>query len=175
MHQFTISDVDAFPYHGNRYELLQGILLATPPSTLPHQTVASELAGTLATFLDDEPEVETVARGVILRRPHTQLVPDVLVLAMPRIAEWEAVEHHWLVAEVSDVHSRTYDREYKRDAYLQLGVREVWLVDLDERCVFVSRPGSASDQRYDSTVTWTSPGGRELVVDIAGLFRSLPR
>ncbi len=89
---------------------------------------------------------------------------------------WEDVSERWLAVEVSGRGSRIYDREYKRNAYLALGVREVWLVDLQMQRIFVSRPGTEEDRPHDLEVVWTSPGsGRELRVDVAELFRGVRR
>ena len=50
--------------------------------------------------------------------------------------------------EVLSRSSRVYDREIKRDAYIALGVPEVWLVDRCSKLVEVSRqrgPGRITD------------------------------
>lgn len=51
---------------------------------------------------------------------------------------------HWLAVEVFSPSSRLYDRDFKRVAYLALGVAEVWLVDVVAKTVEVHR-GSASE------------------------------
>ena len=58
---------------------------------------------------------------------------------------------------------------------LGIGVKQVWLVDLDLRQILVSHPGGAQDIPHDSTLVWRSPEGRELNIDIPDLFRGLPR
>ena len=78
--RYTIADLERFPNDGNRYELLDGVLLVTP------------------------------AR-------------------YPIDSKWEEIDEHWLAVEVLSRSSRVYDREIKRDAYIALGVPEVWLVD----------------------------------------------
>jgi Uma2 family endonuclease len=176
LRQFTVDELDAFPDDGNRYELLHGVLLVTPQAGLSHQTVATMLAGTLVPFLRDEPGVQVWAPGVIQIRPSIHLEPDILVGRMPaKVARWEAVRDHWLAVEVSGTGSRVYDRDYKRDGYLEVGVAEVWLVDLDLERVFVSRPGSVKDVPHETDLTWRSPAGRELRLDVAALFRGVPK
>ena len=177
LRRFTVDDVDAFPDDGNRYELLDGVLLVTPAPGLPHQTVATQLAAILTTFLSEERDIRVWAPGVLLIRPGVKLEPDVLVGRLPSTgARWEDVPEHWLAVEVSGTSSRVYDRDYKRDGYLDLGVREVWLVDLDAERVLVSRPSAPRDVPHDSVLTWPSPGsGRELRLDVGALFRGVPR
>lgn len=175
LRQFTVDDLEAFPPDGNRYEVLHGVLLVTPQAGLPHQTVAGRLAAALLTFLADEPGIEVWGPGAVELRPSTHLEPDILVGSMPRTAaRWDAVQHHWLAVEVSGTDSRAYDRDYKRDGYLALGVQEVWQVDLDTRQIFVSRPDSKPDTPHDVRVVWRSPGGRDLAINIAALFRGIP-
>lgn len=172
--KFTVDDLESFPDDGNRYELLNGVLLVTPQAGLPHQTVASMLMGELFRFLADVPGIRVWGQGAVQIQPDTHLEPDVLVGRMPEVPDWEAVQEHWLVVEVSGVASRIYDGRYKRDAYLQIGVKEVWLVDLQSRGILVSRPGGPTDEPHEDAVTWHSPDGRLLTIDIATLFRGLP-
>ena len=175
LRQFTIEDLEAIPEDGNRYELLHGVLLVTPQAGLPHQTVAMRLAVALGSFLRDEPGVEVWGPGAVQLRPSTHLEPDLLVGRMPASPHWDAVEDHWLAVEVSGKGSRIYDRDYKRDGYLALGVREVWLVDLDLQQVLVTRPDTEKDVPHALHLTWRSPAGRDLRIEIPALFRGLPR
>lgn len=175
LRQFTVEEVEAFPYDGNRYELLHGLLLVTPQPGLPHQVVASSLVLRLGSFLEAEPTVQIYAPGAVQIRPSIHLEPDILVGSLPRALRWDAMRDHWLAVEVSDTGSRVYDRDYKRDGYLGIGVKEVWLVDLDLQQVFVSRPGGERDVPHDTTLTWRSPGGRELRIEVTALFRGLSK
>ena len=174
LRQFTVEDLDAYPADGNRYELLNGLLLVTPGPGLPHQSVAQELAGELRGFLKVEAGIRVWSPATIRIPPLIHLEPDILVGTMPEVPDWESVAEHWLAVEVSGVGSRAYDRDYKRDAYLQLGAKEVWLVNLESRDILVSRPGGPTDQPHQDTVTWRSPAGRVLTIDIPALYRGLP-
>lgn len=66
-----------------------------------------------------------------------------------------------------------YDRDFKRDAYLALGVREVWLVDVRERSIEVCvRPGAGHVVR--DAITWSTPNGEVAVhVELAELFEGI--
>jgi Uma2 family endonuclease len=67
-----------------------------------------------------------------------------------------------------------YDRDFKRDAYLALGVEEVWLVDLDERAVFVSRRDGEREVRQNERVVWQPAGmGEVLEIELSSLFRGM--
>jgi len=173
LRQFTVEELEALPYDGNRYELLHGLLLVTPHPGLPHQVVASRLMLKLGLALVDEPTVQLYAPGTVQIRPSIHLEPDLLIGSLPGALRWDAMTDHWLAVEVSGAGSRVYDRDYKRDGYLGIGVKEVWLVDLKLQRVLVSKPGGEKDLPHDTLVTWRSPGGREIEIDVQGLFRGL--
>ena len=80
---------------------------------------------------------------------------------------------HWLAVEVLGRSSRIYDREFKRDAYFALGVRELWLVDRWEKTVEVcgyTGPGRVvSDE-----IQWRAPSvDVTVVIDLAEVFAGL--
>jgi Uma2 family endonuclease len=118
-----------------------------------------------------------VSPGEIEIAQKTLLEPDLLVFPATHApgTPWRKIRGWWLAAEVFSPSSRMYDRAYKRDAYLSLGVREVWLVDLDERAVYVSRRGEAGrDVRHAGELRWRPDELREPVtIDIASLFHGL--
>jgi Uma2 family endonuclease len=174
LRRLTLDELDALPADGNRYELLDGVLLVTPGPGVPHQTVATAIAAELYACLGGQGEVRVWAPGVVRLPPSTELQPDVLVGRQPADSiRWEDTDR-WLAVEISGRSSRVYDRDYKRDAYLELGVLEVWLVDLAARHVLVSRQGGPRDVPHDRDVVWRSPAGHVLQLDIGRLFAGLP-
>ena len=120
---YTIADLDQFPEDGNRYEVLAGMLLVTPGLEVPHQTVLSRLFTKVARYLEAAGLAYAVSRGVVLSGLDTQLQPDLLVIPSRYFGfEWGDMSERWLAVEVSGRDSRVYDRDYKRNAYLDLGV-----------------------------------------------------
>ena len=88
--------------------------------------------------------------------------------------KWADFTGHWLAVEIYSRGSRRYDHDYKRDAYLALGVREVWLVDLDERAVLVSRINGVRDERVTDTLRWhLAEMATDFGLPLAGLFAGL--
>lgn len=174
---YTTDDIRAFPPDGCRYELVGGFLLVTPQPTKAHQVVLFRLAGYIATYLGTAGPGTAVSPGEIEVRPSIHLEPDLLVFPSrfgPRV-DWTDTSDWWLAVEVSGRSSRRYDRDYKRDAYLRLGVREVWLVDLDEHCVLASRAGAPRDMRHAAQLTWHPPEMLEpLVINLTQLFEGVP-
>ena len=74
--QYTIDDLARFPDDGNRYELLDGVLLVTPLANHVHQVIATRLIVALSAGVKD---ARVVGPGGIVFPPRTQLEPDVLV------------------------------------------------------------------------------------------------
>ena len=171
---YTVDELDRFPDDGNRYELLDGLLLVTPAPALAHQIVTNRMQVALSGVVDPSGIARVVGPGAVVRKPRTQLQPDVLVFPSkysPR-ASWADIEDHWLAVEVLSRSSRMYDREFKRDAYLALGVREVWLVDWREEMVEVCRAGQAVE-RVTRAISWAPAPGVALSLELRDVFAGL--
>jgi Uma2 family endonuclease len=175
--RYTLEDLESFPDDGNRYELLDGYLLVTPAPELPHQRVTSRLFGLLSGYVARDRIAEVYSPGSVEVAPNHHLEPDLLVVPTTALPEklsletrWTSIPQWWLAVEVSG-ESKLYDRDHKTPAYLQLGVREVWRVDLRERRVFVSVPGSL-DQPRTELLSWVPPERAvPLLIPIEELFR----
>ena len=169
--RYTVADLDPLPDDGNRYEVLAGALLVTPSPGSAHQGVAARLSALFASHVLAR-RLALFSPGVVTAPPMTQLEPDLLIVP-PWFAlgtPWADISEHWLAVEILSRSSRVYDREFKRDAYLALGVREVWLVDVRAYSVEVCvRPGAGRLVR--DAVTWSMPDGDASVyVELAELF-----
>ena len=88
----------------------------------------------------------------------TQLQPDNLVYPsrFSPTTDWVRITEYWLAVEVLSRSSRMYDREFKRDAYFALGLREVWLVDARNECVEVCRDRGPGEITRD-VIEWRPP------------------
>lgn len=177
---FTVGMLDSLPHEGQRYELLDGFLLVTPPPRPGHEAVVSRLhhAFTQAVVVTGAAYVAT--RGAVYRDERTYLEPDVLVYPsrFSLDSEWSDVTEWWVVVEVLSPGSRVYDTTFKRHAYLQMGVESVWLVDLNERRVEIWARGTEQPLVFHEggTVRWARRDGAALVIiDVAELFRGTTR
>lgn len=171
---YTVPDLDRFPDDGNRYELLDGVLLVTPAPSQLHQLVAGRIQGELFTALSRPRLATVVGPGAVVYMPKTQLEPDILVFSaeFPVTAHWKNISGHWLAVEVLSQGSRLYDREFKRDAYLALGVKQVWLVDVRDQFIEVStRPRES--RRITDVVRWNSPAGVSVAIELKEIFAGL--
>src|SRR5262245_27578335 len=173
--RFTIDDLDRFPDDGNRYELLDGMLLVTAAPTSAHQVIVSRILTRLSNAVAVQGLAHVVGPGAITFRPRTQLQPDILVYPArfsPDL-EWEKITEHWLAVEVLSRSSRMYDREFKRDAYFSLGVREVWLVDRWNKTVEVSRRRGPGRKVRDAVRWRVASVGVMLTIELAEVFAGL--
>jgi Uma2 family endonuclease len=174
--QFTIDMLDDFPDDGNRYELLEGMLLVTPAPSITHQIVATRLAHILMNALGDGRKAHVVAVGALQRGEKTQLQPDILVFpaSFPPDTDWRTIQGWWLAVEVMSPSSRVYDRVVKRDAYLALGVDEYWVVDIRDRSIEVWKRGSAASERAVNSLTWRPAAlGTDVIVTLEEVFRGI--
>ncbi len=158
--RYTTDMLRRFPRDGMRYELLDGVLLVTPQPTQAHQVIAGRLHQALAQYLHPAGLARIVSPGEIELRPRTLLDPDILVYpaSYPLRARWTQIRGWWLAVEVLSRSSRVYDRDFKRDAYLALGVGEVWLVDPRDRVVLISRPDGTRDEPVREWLRWRPAG-----------------
>jgi Uma2 family endonuclease len=174
--QFTIEMLDEFPDDGNRYELLEGMLLVTPAPSLTHQIVATRLAAILIDALGEGRKAHVVAVGALQRGDNTQLQPDILVFpaSFSPNTDWRTVHGWWLAVEVMSPSSRVYDRVVKRDAYLALGVEEYWVVDMRDRSIEVWKRGSTGSERVMDSLTWhPATLDTDVVVNLDEVFRDV--
>ncbi len=156
--RYTVDDLDSFPNDGNRYELLDGVLLVTPAPLPPHEFVVNRIRDQLTHYLGTQAHV--LSRGAVQVRPRHHLEPDLLVLpATGRVPlHWSDVHTFWLAVEVSGRGSRIYDRDFKHAAYQSLGVREVWRADLFDHRIEVIREGTDHVAVVTDWLTWQAPG-----------------
>jgi Uma2 family endonuclease len=171
--RYTVDDLDRFPEDGNRYELLDGVLLVTPAPRAVHQIVVNRIQHRLTEAVGSSAHV--VGPGAVSVPPRTQLQPDILVYPsrFSPTTDWAKVDEHWLAVEVLSRSSRMYDREFKRDAYFALGVREVWLVDIDEQTVEACPKRGAGEIVRDA-IEWTVPATKLTArLSLADIFQGV--
>ena len=173
---YTTDDLRRFPPDGQRYELLNGMLLVTPAPGTAHQVVLSRVQYSLSAYLAPAGLVFCTSPGEIEVEPSVLLDPDLLVYpsSYPPGTSWTRISGWWLAVEVSGRASRIYDRDFKRDAYLALGVLEVWLVDLVDQLVLVSRAGAPKDVPHRDELVWHPPEMPALLtIDLRTIFAGL--
>jgi Uma2 family endonuclease len=172
---YTVDDLETFPNDGNRYELLDGVLLVTPAPAMVHQLVANRIQAELSIALQKTGHAHVVGPGAVVRKPRTQLEPDILVFpsSIKPTTHWAKIREHWLAVEVLSRSSYMYDREFKRDAYFKLGVQQVWLVDWREKVVEVCK-GIGKTRRVRDAIRWRAAHtGVTVTVDLNEVFAGI--
>lgn len=173
---FTIEMLDDLPDDGNRYELLEGMLLVTPAPSLTHQIVATRLTTILMNAVAPTGKGHVVAIGALQRGDNTQLQPDILVFpsSFSPDSNWRTIDGWWLAVEVMSPSSRVYDSVVKRDAYLALGVEQYWVVGLRDRSIEVWKRGSDTSERVVDLLSWHPTAlDTAVLVDLGEVFRDV--
>lgn len=167
---------------GERYQLLDGVLVKEPAPGVPHQVVSANLSFLLQTF------VRATGVGLVLTSPidlvlsrENVLQPDIAFIARERVAGvvndrgiWAAPD---LVVEILSPSTEKRDRELKREIYARHGLTELWLVDLKHQVIEVYRSTEGTlvlAQRHgpgDMVTTPTLPG---LTIPVDEVFRPAP-
>jgi len=173
---YTVDMVRAFPDDGQRYELVEGMLLVTPAPASDHQVVIARLLAALHTYLGDHGPAYVVSPGEIEVAQKLHLEPDLLVYpsTFRPGTKWTQIDGWWLAVEVLSPSSKHYDRDYKLEAYLRVGVAEVWMVDLDRGCCEVSGvDGRHSIPEYRKVGWHPSEMEQPLELDLETIFRDV--
>src|SRR5690348_14040085 len=100
--RYTVADLERFPDDGNRYELLDGVLLVSPGPGQAHQLVTSRICAPLMNALMLSGRANVVSPGAVVQMPRTRLEPDILVFPnrYSAKADWADVDEQWLAVEV---------------------------------------------------------------------------
>jgi Uma2 family endonuclease len=159
----------------DRLELIDGEILELAPIGSGHAACVRRLTGLFARLLGDT--VQVSIQNPIDLDEHSQPQPD-LVLLRPR-NDFYASAHPTaadvlLLVEVAET-SEEYDRQIKVPLYARHGIKEVWLVDLRQRRVFVYRDPSPDSyrtvricQRSDALSSSALPDLLVTVADVLG-------
>jgi Uma2 family endonuclease len=172
--RYTVRDLDAFPDDGNRYELLDGLLLVTPAPAPGHQAVVSRLVVTLSNYLQSSGH-QVYTPGAVQIEPKVHLEPDILVVpaSEPIARRWSDIHAWCLAVEVSGRGSQVYDRDFKFAAYVAVGVRDVWRVDLQERRVVV-KARDGDEMSHGKSFSWRPEGlDHAVTIDVASVFKGI--
>ena len=176
--RWTAARVRELPDDGQRYEVVDGVLLVTPAPRLPHQEAVFRLAQILDAYL------RRVGGGHVFTSPadieldpHTLVQPDVFVapsIEGRRPRDWAEITGLLLAVEVLSPATARADRTTKRRRYLRARVPEYWVVDLDARLVERWRPGDERPEILLERLTWELRQGVEpLVIDLAAYFKQV--
>jgi len=145
----------------DRVELLEGVIVAEPPSDPPHATgvnlAASVLTGAVGARAAVRVQVPLVVGRLSLPEPDVAVVPGHL-----RDYSTRHPTSALLVIEVADS-SLVQDRLTKGAIYAAGGIPDYWIVNLRTRTVEVFRAPDPEAARYRQTTTAAAGTRLELV------------
>jgi Uma2 family endonuclease len=125
---------------GTRAELIDGELFMCPSPRSRHQDTAGNLFALLRDFVRHRSLGRVFVAPLDVHLPSGDIVePDILYVAKANLG----IVHDWvrgapdLIIEVLSPESIDRDRFVKRDLYAKNGVREYWIVDLEEKTIEV--------------------------------------
>jgi Uma2 family endonuclease len=126
---FDLKDLFAAPDDGNRYEVLDGALVVTPPPGPAHQTVVGELFVVLREAARSRGLRVFMAPLAWRIGPGQVPEPDLMVVS-PEAVGGRAIEKPpVIVVEVLSPTGKDRDLFDKRRIYAQAGAEWYWLVD----------------------------------------------
>jgi Uma2 family endonuclease len=162
-YDWDYSDYARLPDDGNRYEVIDGELLVTPAPSTDHQHVLLNLAVALREFVSREgvgvvlPDIDLLFVTGQFLRPDLVVVPNSSRAGITR----RGVEQPpALVVEILSPTSSSIDRVKKPRRYGDFGVPAYWVVDPEERVVWVWRfaAGATEAERVAGKLTWQPEG-----------------
>ena len=168
---WTLEELHNLPDDGNTYELVHGELFMTPAPAPSHETVVVRLTRVLAPYVAKHNLGDVLRPRAVIQHQGSQVEPDLNVRKMPDTdLPWDAWPIPILVIEILSPSTQRRDREQKREFYLEVGVRDYWIVDPDARTIASVREGRRDMVTKDS-VTWEPAGvATPLVVRLAQIF-----
>ena len=172
--RWTAAMARALPDDGNRYEVLDGLLVVSPAPSLVHQRVVMAFSRRIDPYTRAHRVGDTLLAPADIELSDSRLVqPDLFVIPLvegQRPQEWADVRELLLVLEVLSPSTARVDRGEKRQIYLEHGVPEYWIVHPEARLVERCHPQCTPDF-MDGKLTWQPSGDvPALNIDLAELF-----
>ncbi len=157
---YTVADLDEMPDDGYRHELIDGMLVMSPPARMPHQDVALSLAVLLKADAPRELKV-TMAPSAVRRLPDMYIEPDVVVFRRADITgELAVIERPVLAVEVASPSTRTFDLGRKKEFLAELGCPSYWTIEPQrgpELTVWTLRDGNYEEEAVvTGAESWTA-------------------
>lgn len=158
--KLTYEDYVGFPDDLQRHEIIDGDHYVTPSPVSYHQLVSGDL------FVGLYRPIQEAGRGKVISAPMDVLLsrvdivqPDIIVILEGNtsiITEKNIQGAPDLVVEILSPSTSARDRNLKKALYERVGVREYWIVDLDNKRIeqFVMN----DDGKYDDAGEHDSSG-----------------
>jgi Uma2 family endonuclease len=138
---WTYDDYAALPDDGQRYEIVNGVLLMAPAPSPDHQSITLRLSHYLFVHVELAGLGRVFAAPIDVELgPKNVFQPDITVLLnihLDKVAAKKIIGAPDLVIEVASRGTATYDRVSKYDIYARAGIAEYWIVKPTNRTIEV--------------------------------------
>jgi Uma2 family endonuclease len=125
---FTVEDLEGMPDDGNRYELIDGMLIVTPAPGWHHQEMGFAAAIGLRAACPRDLRV-LVAPFAVQTAFDSEVQPDILVTRFVDLTPKNLPVAPLLVVETLSPSTALHDRNTKKAYYERMGVPSYWLLD----------------------------------------------
>ena len=133
--RYTLEEFWGLPERedGAHYDLIEGHIYMVPPANPPHDRLDARFTRALLKFLIDnniDGEVLHPHAPIYRADASTYFEPDMMYVSSELREQMSDKQTSAdIVFEYLSKRTSNYDRTKKADAYLALGIRELWLVD----------------------------------------------
>lgn len=125
---FTVADLEAMPDDGNRYELIDGMLIVSPAPGWSHQEMG--LTAYLVLRAACPRELRVLAAPFAVQTAFdSEVQPDVIVARYTDLTPKNLPVAPVLVVEVLSHSTALHDRNTKKAFYERIGATSYWLLD----------------------------------------------
>ena len=141
--RLTYDDLESIPQEreGDRHEIIDGELVATPAPVPNHESITINIVGALLPVIRDGKLGRLYTAPIDVRlSPDNVLMPDIIFVARERrlIVGAKVIEAAPdLVVEILSPGTRHRDLGVNRGLYARFGLREYWIVDPDDHTATV--------------------------------------
>jgi len=128
---FTVDDLEAIAEDGNRYELIDGLLIVSPAPGWPHQEMGYTAYALLRAACPGDLRV-IGAPFAVQTALDSEVQPDVIVTRYVDLTPKNLPRPPLLAVEVLSRSTELHDRNTKKAHYERLGVPSYWILDPTE-------------------------------------------
>jgi len=140
----TVHHLEATPDDGNRYELIDGELLASKAPGLIHQRTRGRVFYRLTDYLAHHPVGEALFNPGVVFDDYNGVIPDLVFVSSERehiLTPRGLIDAPDLIVEIVSPGEKNSERhrQVKRRLYSVRGVREYWVADPELRTIEIHR------------------------------------
>ena len=145
------------PTDHSKLELIHGVLYMSPMPDWRHSTIVEIINRALLTLIIHSKSKGKLysPRAGIKTGTHTWVEPDLFYLSSELLNSFSGEMPHTadIVIEVLSLSTEKYDKTTKADTYEALDIRELWLVDPQDKTIEV-RENLSSNKKWEKRVVY---------------------